>query len=260
MESTVESDDGARYSLVELAGLFSEIGDRLRGDSERIAPFDALVALAVELVPGAEYAGVTLGAADRFESRSPSDPVVLRVDRIQYELQSGPCVAAATNAALYTSPNIADDERWREFGRRARAETGIRSMSAARLFIESDADVIAALNLYSRDLDAFGPDSEATALILATHGAYTVANSASRERVANLEKALQSNRDIGVAIGVLMSQHLVTRDQAFTLLQMYSQRSQRRMAEIAQDVIETGALADLPMRPHKRPSDAGPVS
>jgi hypothetical protein len=67
-------------------------------------------------------------------------------------------------------------------------------------------------------------------------------------QVVNLEIALGSNRDIGTAIGILMNSQLVTQDEAFTLLRLASQHSHRKLREIANDVIFTGALAPLPSR------------
>jgi AmiR/NasT family two-component response regulator len=64
------------------------------------------------------------------------------------------------------------------------------------------------------------------------------------EQVANLEQALQSNREIGVALGVLMAHHRVTQDQAFTLLRVASQNLHRKLRDIASDVVETGALPE----------------
>jgi AmiR/NasT family two-component response regulator len=57
--------------------------------------------------------------------------------------------------------------------------------------------------------------------------------------------ALQSNRDIGAALGVLMARMLVTREQAFDLMRIASQRTNRKLRDIAADVLDTGTLALL---------------
>ena len=61
-------------------------------------------------------------------------------------------------------------------------------------------------------------------------------------KIDNLEFALQSNRQIGIAIGILMARHKLTSDVAFDLLVVASQRAHRKIRDLAADVIETGAL------------------
>ena len=63
-------------------------------------------------------------------------------------------------------------------------------------------------------------------------------------KAEHLERALASNRTIGTAIGILMSQQRVTSDAAFALLREHSQNSNRRLREIAEDVVLTGALPE----------------
>jgi transcriptional regulator with GAF, ATPase, and Fis domain len=242
-----------QYSLFELAEIFAEIGGTLSRHADPDAVFAAVVELAIAQVPGAEYAGITVGADDQFRTRSASDEIVRRTDRIQYELRSGPCISAAVNEAIYNAPDLDSDTRWPEFGHRAAREVGVRSMYAVRLFVDDD-DVVAALNLYSTDTDAFGPASEAIALLLATHGAAALATANSREKVANLMNALESNREIGVAMGIVMQQHKVTRDQAFNLLRLLSQHLHRKVADIAAEIAETGLLPALPSARARRPA------
>jgi hypothetical protein len=62
----------------------------------------------------------------------------------------------------------------------------------------------------------------------------------------NLHRALDSNREIGAAMGILMARHQLTSDQAFDLLRRTSQRAHRKIVAIAADVIETGELELLP--------------
>jgi ANTAR domain len=69
-------------------------------------------------------------------------------------------------------------------------------------------------------------------------------NSATTQ-AANLELALASNRDIGVAIGILMSLHKITRQHAFDELREVSQRTNRKLRDIALDVAETGTIRTL---------------
>lgn len=64
-------------------------------------------------------------------------------------------------------------------------------------------------------------------------------------KAANLHRALDSNREIGAAMGILMARHQLTSDQAFDLLRRTSQRAHRKIVAIAADVIETGEL-ELP--------------
>jgi signal transduction histidine kinase/DNA-binding response OmpR family regulator len=70
-------------------------------------------------------------------------------------------------------------------------------------------------------------------------------------RVAHLEKALLSNRQIGAAIGILMQQFKITQSDAFDLLRRASQAANSKLRDIADDVVLTGALPSelRPARP-----------
>lgn len=63
-----------------------------------------------------------------------------------------------------------------------------------------------------------------------------------RTRVANLEIALETNRDIGMAIGIVMARHLVSSDEAFSLLRRVSQLEHRKLRDVASEVVLTGCL------------------
>jgi AmiR/NasT family two-component response regulator len=63
-----------------------------------------------------------------------------------------------------------------------------------------------------------------------------------RRRIENLEIALQTNRRIGVAIGILMSRHGTSEERAFEMLAQASQLSNRKLREIADAVAYEGDL------------------
>jgi AmiR/NasT family two-component response regulator len=64
----------------------------------------------------------------------------------------------------------------------------------------------------------------------------------SRDRVHHLEAALEHSRDIGTAMGILMTMHKVTREAAFEMLRAASQNQNRKVSALALDVIERGCL------------------
>ncbi len=59
---------------------------------------------------------------------------------------------------------------------------------------------------------------------------------------AHLRRALEHSRDIGAAVGVLMAINKVGRSQAFDLLRRTSQHQNRKLYDLALDVISTGEL------------------
>lgn len=65
---------------------------------------------------------------------------------------------------------------------------------------------------------------------------------AARDKIANLELALATARRIGAAIGILMARQQLTADQAFDVLRDASQQRHRKLREIADELLLTGAL------------------
>jgi ANTAR domain len=61
-------------------------------------------------------------------------------------------------------------------------------------------------------------------------------------RAENLQLALASNREIGVAIGILMLRHKLTDAQSFDLLRRVSQHSHRKLRDVAFEVARTGEV------------------
>lgn len=123
-------------------------------------------------------------------------------------------------------------------------------MLSFRLLLDSDDGLLAGLNLYSAQPDAFDDTAAALGTLIGTHGGLAVAAAAARDRADDLAVALVTGREIGTAIGVLMATHKVTRQQAFDLLRIASQRANRKL----RDVADTGSLP-LPA-PSRRHPDA----
>ncbi len=68
---------------------------------------------------------------------------------------------------------------------------------------------------------------------------------ASARREAELLRAgLESNRQIGVAMGILMARNLYTQEQAFGHLRSSSQQLNVKLRDIAAEVARTGQLPD----------------
>ena len=82
----------------------------------------------------------------------------------------------------------------------------------------------------------------AVGAILAAHAALAMAAADDKEHLEDIEKALASNRTIGMAIGVLMARGHVTEEEAFGQLRRASQDLNVKLRVIAEQVVETGHL------------------
>jgi hypothetical protein len=225
----------------DLADRFAEVGRELDTAPDLRSLFVMIANQGLVLVKGAEHAGITVLRRGAFDTPTATSDIPPRVDAIQYELGTGPCVDAALDHTMYLTGDLEIDTRWPEFGKRAVADTGVHSMLAIRLFSE-EAELIGALNLYSLSRDAFADEALPICILLATHASLALTSAGQRERIINLEQAVKSNREVGVAVGVLMSRHTLTQQQAFDLLRMASQHSHRKVRDVAADVVETGDL------------------
>lgn len=64
--------------------------------------------------------------------------------------------------------------------------------------------------------------------------------------VDNLEQAVLTRTVIGQATGILMERHKVTADDAFEMLATASNTTNRKVRDLAVDLVETGLLPGLP--------------
>jgi GAF domain-containing protein len=219
-----------------LARQMTELARSMQAERDPHALMLRIVAAAVADIPNARYAGLTLTSGHGLHTEAASDPLVERVDAVQYEARQGPCVQSSWSAETVRADDLMTDERWPTFSKRA-AELGIRSMLSIQLFVESSN--MGALNLYAGTPYAFNADDENVGMMLAAHAAVAMA---ARRKEANLQIALDSRDTIGQAKGILMERYKVSSQQAFDMLIYVSQRSHRKLREIAGELAETGQL------------------
>jgi signal transduction histidine kinase/DNA-binding response OmpR family regulator len=67
--------------------------------------------------------------------------------------------------------------------------------------------------------------------------------------VGQLRKALLSNRTTGTAVGMVMTRYEMDAQQAFQVLARISQQSNRKLHDIAEELVRTGALPGVPNWP-----------
>lgn len=60
--------------------------------------------------------------------------------------------------------------------------------------------------------------------------------------VENLQIAVESNRHIGAAVGIVMARLQLQEDEAFAVLKRISQCTNTKLRDVATEIIETGAV------------------
>lgn len=206
---------------------------------------DVLAQCLLMVIPGTEHVGIGRAVGTGFEHVAATSEVAKRVAVLQTELAAGPSLDVAAGAGISGSDDLEQDERWAGFGPRAAQDGAVRSIVALRVPPGEGGEPPLVVTLLSGRPGAFTEQSVLAALALAACGVLTAASARRAEHVGNLERALETNRDIGTAIGVLMGLHRTTREHAFELLRQVSQSTHRKISDIARTVAETGSLDRL---------------
>jgi GAF domain-containing protein len=225
-------DDELAASIAGLAGLMS-LSQALEETLVRVAEF------AVQAIPGAHGAGLTLLESDRPQTVVATADFVREVDDVQYALQEGPCVSAVADRRTFTSGNLGGEPQWPRFGPRV-GRLGVHSALSLPLLLPDR--VVGALNVYAHGRDVFDESAVRIGELFAPHAAVSVFNAqmlAQAERVvAQLQEALTSRSTIDHAIGVLMSRSGGTAEEAFEVLRSLSRERATKLVEVARELVE----------------------
>ena len=154
------STSAGAADLVTLAEVMDALSARAcvsRGEA-----LDELVRAGVEHIPGARWASVTTLDHGCFRTEASSDPLAERIDAIQYDVGSGPCVDAVLEGGVFCDRRHHPGRAVARLRGPAAAATGLRSVMAHRLNLHDESSTIAALNVYSDAVDAMSHDSVAT--------------------------------------------------------------------------------------------------
>ncbi|MCU1690683.1 MAG: Response regulator receiver and domain protein [Pseudonocardiales bacterium] len=223
-----------------LAEVLATLARDLQAESTLPGTLQTIVDDAVATIPGAAHAGLTIVLRRRdVQTKAATDELVEAVDRAQYETGEGPCLDAVWDHDVVNVPDLAQaGDRWPAFAPRA-VELGIRSMVAFQLFVEGGQ--LGALNLYSAEPDAFtaGGHDEQLGRLFATHAAIALA---AAQQVDQLESAVRSRDVIGMAKGMVMQWARVDEGAAFRLLVKTSQNTNRKLHDVASELVRTGAM------------------
>ncbi len=230
-----ERGDDVAAAVAELSGLLLT-SEGLEQVLQRVAE------LAVRTVPGCTGAGVTLLTDGRPVTAAHTDELVLKVDSRQYDVGEGPCLDAARSLRRNLVDVDEASEQWPDFLDAAR-ELGVHSFLAAPLV--ADGQGLGSMNLYSTSPDGFGALDVALVDLFCAQASVALANArayrAAEELGAQLQQAMASRAVIEQAKGALMVTRGLTEDEAFASLRETSQRSNRKLRDVAEAVVRRRA-------------------
>ena len=236
-------DDDLTESMAALSRLSSGRWD-LVDLLEKVASF------AVQAIPGAEGAGLTLIEAGRADTIVKSAPFVEEIDGIQYGLGEGPCISAAETGRTMRSGSLGDDPRWPRFGPRA---DGLGVHSVLSLPLIADDVAVGAMNVYAHAPGSFDERSQELGELFAVPAAIAVQNAQilaqTRRLAVTLQAALTSQSVIDQAIGILRSRSGISAAEAFTRLREAGQSEHIKVNAVAAGVVQDAVHRAKARRP-----------
>jgi GAF domain-containing protein len=198
-----------------------------------------LTELVAGLVEPPASCGITVRRDGQPLTVASSDDRAEALDESQYATSEGPCLHSMHTGQPVAILDMATERRWPAYIARAQQQGLLRSLS---LPLTVQGSTLGAMNIYGfagsaaldghtrQQLEVFAGQASG-ALLLAT----TKADDTSLR--TQLEQALSSRTVIDQALGIVMAEQRCDADQAFDLLRMRSQSSQRKLRDVAADLI-----------------------
>jgi GAF domain-containing protein len=230
-------EDVAREAV--LARAFVRLADTLASDFDVVDFLHGLSADSVEILR-AEAAGVML-ADPRGGLRliASSDERMRLLELFELQGAQGPCLDAFSSGRAVQAGAADSRARWPAFAPRA-SGAGFQLMCAVPLRVR--AHVIGALNLFRGSDQPFtGPEMEIAQAMAEMAAIGLIQERALRERsllTEQLQAALNSRVVIEQAKGMLAEYLTITVDDAFTLLRNHARNHNRKLSEVATDVVD----------------------
>lgn len=218
------------------AAAFANLAKLIYTGADYSKVHQAIVDSAPRLVLGCDHASMMLIRAGRFETSASSDDIAHRIDQLEREVGDGPCVDAITDEGFQRDDDITARSEWPRLAERVVAETPVRGMLGHRVVVEDNK--VGALNFFSDKPGAFTAESVNQGAILAAFTSVALTAVAHNERAETLQQGLTSNREIGKAIGLLMTAHQISSDEAFDLLRKASTDMNMKLSRVAREVVD----------------------
>lgn len=231
-------DQPPMESAIEAVGEFARDVDQGKSESERLGLGVDLVA---ELIESCDHAGITTIGPNGVQTVAASSAKTIQCDQLQYDLNEGPCLDTVRTHHTAVSNDVGRDRRWPTWGPAVAEQYGVGSMLSVLLYTRSDSYGV--LNLYADRPQAYDSEDLLTAEALAAHLA--VAGTNGRE-LDNRGLAIINRTMIGQAEGILMERYKLTAEQSFRMLREESQRTNRKLVRIAEDLTNTGKWESPP--------------
>ena len=196
-------------------------------------------------------ASVTIIEQGRPITVGSTDDTAKALDDAQYAAGAGPCLTAARERRVVRIDDTGKDERWPRFCNSARGH-GVRSSLSVPLVL-SGQGTFAGFNVYGDVVAGFTDDEEQLCQTFAGQASIVVSNAqaywAMFELSHNLTTAMETRAVIEQAKGALMSTHRIDAGAAFDLLRQQSQTSNRKLRDIAADVVDEASGGDADAAP-----------
>jgi GAF domain-containing protein len=198
---------------------------------------EAVVQFALHAL-GCTCAGVVLIAGGRRpEMLALTDPRVAMLYDVQIETGTGPMITAIQQQRVVIVADAETETRWPSAWTAQARAAQLRSV--VHLPLIAGGRAWAVLSLYSSAPNAFDADDLAVAHILARHASVAIANA---RQEATLTAAIDARKLVGQAMGILMERYDLDGDRAFEVLKRYSQQHNRKLRDVAQELVDTRRL------------------
>lgn len=218
----------------------------LAGDDDVALMRQKVTRIVIDTIPGCDLASITMDVGGKPVTSTATDEAALGLDRIQYRIGDGPCLTAMRHRGLEAT-SVGTEQRWPEFVQAA-VEAGVTAMVSTALVDHERS--LGALNLYSRSSNAFTEEAISLAALFADQlGVAAVRASVLTERADlafHLQRALESRATIEQAKGILVANERCTPDEAFEILRRASQRENRKLRSVAEDLVRRYAASAPP--------------
>ena len=222
-----------------VAAALVELADTLVADFDVADFLHTLSARCVELLDVTAAGVMVTDQRGRLRVMASSSERAHLLELFEVESDAGPCVACFDSGQPVSDADLRlVDPRWADFSQRA-GEAGFSAVHALPMRLRED--IIGVLNLFSvqsGELTAADTYLGQALANITTIGLLQQRAIHHREVVAEqLQGALNSRVAIEQAKGVLFERLNVDMHSGFELLRTYSRRTNRRLTDVARDVI-----------------------